>query len=592
MLKLVEESPKPVILPDVGAQHYPRVGVFGLGYVGAVTGACLADSGFWVVGTDANEQKCARIDAGKAPMVEPGLDTLIAETTQNGILTTSLSAAEVIAQTDMSIVCVGTPSDDNGGCDLVYLKQVCADIGEALKTLGRYHVVVFRSTVPPGSVRGELLPILQSVSGKVCGKDFGVCFHPEFLREGKAIEDFHEPPKTVIGAFDMASAKPLDAIYKMLGLETIHTSLEVAEMVKYVDNSWHAVKVSFSNEIGRLSQAIEIDSHEVMDIFVQDTKLNLSPYYMIPGAPFGGSCLPKDVRGIMHLAHSNNVDLPILSNVLGSNSAQIEHTIELAKQSCPENGVIGFLGVTFKPHTDDLRESPILRIMASLFEQGYRIKFFDPNLQDDAPIAHQLEHTKHESETFRNFVKHMRQFRCNSAKAVMEISEVVVVSHKTDEFQQAIRHRNAASQVIDLVRLFGKTDAWPAAQQNGIDGYVPKPVNREQLVETLSKWVNPNQAPRVLIAEDEPVVAKVTQLMLERSGCQVEKVANGHDAVETARTGNFDVILMDINLPVKNGLEAAKEIRDLPGKTSAVPILAFSKYAAPEQSNSYTGICW
>ncbi len=592
MLKLIENETPASGLKGGETHHYPRVGIFGLGYVGAVTGACLADSNFMVVGTDANPDKCSRIDAGKAPMVEPGLDTLIGDTTREGVFTTVREAQKVIHATDMSIVCVGTPSDDNGGCDLIYLKQVCAEIGAALKTLARYHVVVFRSTVPPGSVRNALLPILESTSGKTCGKDFGVCFHPEFLREGKAIDDFREPPKTVIGAFDVASSRPLDAIYKTLGLETIHTTLEIAEMVKYVDNSWHAVKVSFANEIGRLSQAIDIDSHEVMDIFVKDTKLNISPYYMVPGAPFGGSCLPKDVRGIMHLAQSKDVSLPILSNVLDSNSAQILHTVELAKKDCPQNGTIGFLGVTFKPDTDDLRESPVLRIMASLYVQGYSVKFYDPNLTDDSQIAHQLEHIKHESNEFRNFVKIMSQFRCDSAGEVMDDASVVVVSHKTNEFRQAVRGRNTSVQVIDLVRLFGNWDVWPLARQSGIDGYVPKPANKSQLVDAMSKWAGLAETPRVLIAEDEHVVAKVTRIMLEKAGFAVEQVADGQEAIELARSGDFDLILMDLNLPVKNGLEAAKEIRKLPGKSSETPILAFSKYAAPEESSSYSGICW
>lgn len=572
--------------------EYPKVGVFGLGYVGSVTGACLANAHFKVIGMDPDPSKCEKINAGKAPMAEPGLDDLIEQSNRRKILTTSLKTDDVVSQTDVSIVCVGTPSGEDGSCDLRYLKTVCQQIGEQLRRQDDYHVIVFRSTIPPGSTRKHLIPILEKESHKTCGRGFGVCFHPEFLREGTAIDDFGAPPKTVIGAFDAKSAKPLEEIYRTLNNDVIHTSLEVAEMVKYVDNSWHAVKVSFGNEIGRLSQALDIDSHVVMDIFIQDTKLNISPYYLIPGAAFGGSCLPKDLRGINHLAETNDVDLPMLSHVLRSNKAQIDHTIDLIKNSNQEGEVIGFLGVTFKPDTDDLRESPILQIMANLTAEGYDVRFYDPNMDLSGAVAHQLEHTKHESKEFRDFIKAIGKHKVDSAMELAVLGQVLVVSHNTKEFEEVIRHRTPGKQVIDLVRILKKDDMWPLMSNAGVNDFVAKPASLSQLLETVLKWT-PNKAhPSVLLAEDEEVVAKATRLMLEKSGFVVKQAGDGKQVMDALNEDSFDLILMDLKMPTQDGIETTKAIRRLSGEKAHIPILAFSRYTRAEKSSSYSGIAW
>lgn len=576
----------------IAAHNYPWVGVYGMGYVGTVTSACLANSGFHVIGTDPNEEKLNQIKSGESPIVEPELDNLIAYNVDHNILETNSDVSEIVINTDMSVVCVGTPSDDTGNIDLSYLQNVSKEIGLGLKQRDDYHVVVFRSTIPPGTTRDLLIPTLEKSSGKTCGKDFGVCFHPEFLREGTAVEDFKEPPKTVIGAFDQKSLRPLETIYKNLNLKTTHSTLEVAEMVKYVDNSWHALKVSFSNEIGRISQALKIDSHDVIDIFLSDTKLNISPAYLRPGTAFGGSCLPKDVRGITHLAKSLKVRTPVLNHIIESNDAQIQHTIEMIERSANKDSVIGFLGVTFKPKTDDLRESPVLRIMEALHTKGYQIRFYDQNINQSSSVYHQLEHIKHENIEFQNFMKKLKTFMVENTQLLLNLSDVLLVSHKTAAFRQLIRNRRVDQKVIDLVRLFNKSDPLSCLLHSGVDDYVPKPANLKQLTSSLAKWIPNTPKPRILVAEDETTVARVTKLMLEKFGCKVEVVTNGVDVIKSVKEEDFDLILMDLSMPLKNGLEATEVIRELPGKKSRTPILAYSNYAAPEKSSTYSGICW
>src|SRR5690349_4169037 len=305
-----------------------RVSVFGLGYVGSVSAACFAEDGHDVVGVDVAPAKVAALNEGRSPIVEKGLDDLIRENTASGRLRATTSTEDAVRSTDLSLVCVGTPSRKNGSLDLTYLVRVCEQIGEVLATKPDYHVVVIRSTVLPGTTHDHVIPALEARSGKKYGEGFGVAVNPEFLREGSALRDFRHPPLTLIGHNHAADAGPARALYDSIDAPLCTTSIRVAEMMKYTSNAWHAVKVVFANEIGNLCKRVGVDSHDVMNIFCQDDKLNLSSYYLKPGFAFGGSCLPKDVRALQYRAKEVDLDMPLINSVLNSNQLQIRHAID------------------------------------------------------------------------------------------------------------------------------------------------------------------------------------------------------------------------------------------------------------------------
>lgn len=334
---------------------YVRLSVFGLGYVGAVSAGCLASKGHTVIGVDKSETKVAMFNSGRSPIIELHVDQLIEVAYAQGRLRATVHAAEAIQESDVSLVCVGSPSEPNGSLNLMYVKKVCTEIGEALRTVSRRHTVIVRSTVLPGTMREVVIPLLEASSGKRASVDFDVCFNPEFLREGTAVEDFHHPPKTVVGELAGCGGDAVLELYAGIEAPVFRTTLEVAEMVKYVDNTWHAIKVGFANEVGSICKALEIDSGAVMDIFCQDTKLNLSSYYLRPGYAFGGSCLPKDVKALRYRAKSLDVEVPILNAILASNDAHIQRGIDLVLRQRKKK--IGILGFSFKAATDDLRES-------------------------------------------------------------------------------------------------------------------------------------------------------------------------------------------------------------------------------------------
>jgi len=305
-----------------------RISVFGLGYVGSVSAAAFAADGHQVVGIDVNDDKVRAINDGRSPIVEPGLADLLREGVDAGRLRATSSAAEAVHHSDVSLVCVGTPSQRNGSLDLTFLTRVCQQIGAALRDKPSYHVVVIRSTVLPGTTHAHLIPALEAASGKRYGEGFGVCVNPEFLREGTALSDFRQPPLTLIGHNHAADAAPARALYERIPAPLYSTSIRVAEMVKYASNVWHAVKIVFANEIGNLCKRMEIDSHEVMDIFCTDAKLNVSPYYLKPGFAFGGSCLPKDIRALQYRGKEMDLELPLINSLLGSNRLQVQQAID------------------------------------------------------------------------------------------------------------------------------------------------------------------------------------------------------------------------------------------------------------------------
>jgi len=421
-----------------------KISLFGLGYVGVVSGACLAKEGHDVIGVDPNQTKVDLVNEGKTPIIENEIGEIIQQAVANGQLMATTDAYEAIQRTDVSMICVGTPSQANGALDLKYVRHVCQEIGSALKTYQGFHVVVARSTMLPGTMRDVVIPILEKYSGKKAGIDFGACNNPEFLREGTAVYDFYHPPKTVIGETDARSGEILAAIYQKLPGPLIKTSIETAEMVKYTDNVWHALKISFSNEIGNICKSLKIDGHQVMDIFCQDTKLNISSYYMKPGFAFGGSCLPKDVRALTYKGRSLDLDLPILNSILPSNNKQIEHGLHLIMNKGHKK--VGVLGFSFKAGTDDLRESPMVAVIEYLIGKGFDIRIYDFNVN----IAKLMGANK---DYILNHIPHISRLMVDSIDDIVEYAETIVIGNDAEEFGDILSKTSDSQVVVDLVRV-------------------------------------------------------------------------------------------------------------------------------------------
>ena len=421
-----------------------NVSVFGLGYVGTVTAASLADAGHRVIGLDVNADKVAMINAGRSPVIEPGLQELIGDAAAKELLSATVDVEEAVLDSDVSLICVGTPSRKNGGLELTYLERVSEQIGKALRKKDGYHVVVVRSTVLPGTTHDLVIPTLEAASGKKYGTDFGVSVNPEFLREGSAIKDFREPPLTLIGHNHAADASGTMALYSSLEAPLVSTSIRVAEMVKYASNTWHALKVCFANEIGNVCKRVNVDSHELMEIFCQDTKLNLSAYYLKPGFAFGGSCLPKDVRALQYKAKELDLDLPVISSILPSNRLQIEHALSQIIDTGARR--IGMLGFSFKAGTDDLRESPLVILAEALLGKGYQLKIYDKYVSQAKLVGANREYIEQQ-------IPHLSSLLCQSVEEVVSSSDVIVIGNKSEEFLQAIEQVNEAQTIVDLVRL-------------------------------------------------------------------------------------------------------------------------------------------
>lgn len=437
---------------QVVEQEKPAISVIGLGYVGAVSMACLSHLGFRMVGVDVSLEKVQAIKEGRSPIVEERLGDLLDEGVQAGRIDATQNLVSAVFDTDVTFLSVGTPTSKDGGCDFTFVRQASRAIGQAIGMKSGYHVVVLRCSVPPGTTLDVVVPEIEQASGKKLGPDFGVCFNPEFLREGVAVADFFAPPKTVVGASDRRAEQTVTAIYETVDKNVIFTSIESAEMVKYVDNVWHATKVAFGNEVGRLCKKLDIDSHDVMNIFVKDLKLNLSPYYLKPGFAFGGSCLPKEVRAVSHIAHGAGVEVPLIDSLMVTNRSHIQQAINLLKPFAGKR--IGFLGVTFKPGTDDLRESPTLDVMATLLSAGEAIKAYDGNLSFGPLLQHQIDYVRHAVPAQAKLMDELQAVTMPSAEELVANSDVVVVSHATDEFRNVIRGRDPKIHVLDLARLF------------------------------------------------------------------------------------------------------------------------------------------
>lgn len=434
-----------------------NINIFGLGYVGCVSAACLAKNNHIVTGIDVDPVKVQIINQGKSPIVEEGLDELINKTVSSGFLKATNSE---IPDADISIICVGTPSNDNGSLDLKYIKQVASDIGKYLKGLNHYHVVVNRSTILPGSIETIVIPILEKESGKKLGEDFGVCMNPEFMREGTSIYDYYNPPFTLIGSNDEKSAKLVAQLYENIEAPLYFTNIKVAEMVKYASNTFHALKVTFANEIGNICKKLQIDSHEVMDIFSKDNKLNISNYYLKPGFSFGGSCLPKDLRAITYKARELDLDTPLLNSLMISNQKQVENAFNLISKLNTKK--IGFAGLSFKAGTDDLRESPIVELIEKLIGKGFNVSIFDREVS----LAKLFGSNKRYIETV---IPHISSLMKNSIDDMIKDSEIIVIGKKEVAYKEPLLKAIQSNGVylFDLVRLFNKNEI-PKARYEGI----------------------------------------------------------------------------------------------------------------------------
>lgn len=423
-----------------------KISVFGLGYVGAVSAACFAAEGNQVVGVDVSQTKVDIVNAGISPVIEDGISELIGSAVAAGKLRATTDAAEAIESTDISLVCVGTPSNDNGSLKLDYIRRVSQQIGEEIAKKSERHIVVMRSTMLPGTIDSLVRPTLEESSGKKAGVDFDVCVNPEFLREGTSIKDFYSPPFTLIGADSEMAGDAVKQLYADIDAPLFVTKVKAAEMVKYACNCFHGLKVSFANEIGNICKELGIDSHEVMDVFCKDTKLNLSPYYMKPGFAFGGSCLPKDLRALQYKARELDVQVPVLEAALASNLLQIERAVQMVMRAGKKK--IGVLGFAFKAGTDDLRESPVVTVVERLIGKGYDLRLYDKEVSLARLVGANKEYIENE-------IPHISKLMAESVDEVLEHAELVMVGNKSKEFTEVESKLEESHIIVDLVRIFG-----------------------------------------------------------------------------------------------------------------------------------------
>lgn len=438
-----------------------KLSIFGLGYVGVVSAACLARDGHDVCGVDPNSVKTGLVNEGKTPIIEPGLDQLIRDCVAADRLRAGADVAAAVAHGELLLVCVGTPGHGNGSLDLSYVRRVCEQIGGELSKTGEYKVVGIRSTMLPGSMRSVVIPALEQASGKRAGVDFGVCINPEFLREGSAIFDYDHPPKTVVGSIDERAAEPLKTLYAHLDAPLLVTDLQTAEMVKYADNSWHALKISFANEMGRLCKAMGVDSRRLMELFCEDRKLNISSTYLRPGFAFGGSCLPKDVRALTYQGRLLDVNTPVLSAILPSNRVQIDHALSVICNTGKRK--VGLMGLSFKEGTDDLRESPIVTLAERLIGKGYEVHIFDRNVKLASLVGANRDY-------ILNHIPHIGRLLVDDPRTLFERADVVVLATAEKDFGELARRYGSVKQLIDLVGTWGLADDLEGVDRERYEG--------------------------------------------------------------------------------------------------------------------------
>ncbi len=425
-----------------------NISIFGLGYVGAVSLGCLARDGHHVIGVDLDQTKLDLIRQGATPIIEEGMEGLMSNAKACGLVTVTDNAVEGVHQSDVSFVCVGTPARSNGSQDLSAIQRLSEQVGSAIKSKAGYHVLVIRSTVFPGTVEDIIIPIIEQHSGKRKGEDFDVCFQPEFLREGTSIKDYDNPPFTVVGTGSERAERVLRDLFGHLPCEFLVTSIRTAEMLKYACNIFHALKATFANEVGRLAQAMSVDSHSVMDLVCRDTRLNISPAYLKPGFAFGGSCLPKDLKAMLYVAKSQDVSVPMLSNVLTSNTVHIDHAIDAVLASGKKS--VGLIGLSFKSGTDDLRESPLVVMAERFIGKGLDLQIYDPEVNVARLIG---ANRRFIEET----IPHIASLMTKSCEDLVKQAEVLIVGLNDKAIMEVLYKKTREDQMIlDLVNIPSK----------------------------------------------------------------------------------------------------------------------------------------
>ncbi|GMG84674.1 nucleotide sugar dehydrogenase [Paralimibaculum aggregatum] len=422
-----------------------RIAVFGLGYVGVVSAACLARDGHQIIGVDPQAEKVALVNAGQPPIIEAGVAGLVADAVAAGRLRATSDPAEAVAATEMSLVCVGTPSRRNGSLDTGAVERVCGQIGAAVAAAGKPHLVVMRSTVLPGTMRGLVIPALEAAAGGAAAL-LKIANNPEFLRESTAVADYDAPPKTVVGAAEPETAAAVMALYERIPGPKFATELEIAEMVKYADNAWHAAKVAFGNEIGNIAKALDIDSHKVMEIFCEDRKLNISPAYLRPGFAFGGSCLPKDLRALTYKGRELDLELPVLESLMRSNAVQIDRAVERVLETGARR--VAMLGISFKAGTDDLRESPQVALVERLIGKGLDLRIYDRNVHLARLVGANRAYIE-------DRIPHISRLLSEDLAGVAAHGELVILGNSDPEFRRLPELLSPGQRVLDLVRLAG-----------------------------------------------------------------------------------------------------------------------------------------
>ena len=420
-----------------------RISVFGLGYVGCVSIGCLARNGHDIIGVDTSQIKVSQINEGKATIIENDIDSIIKEEFNRGRIRATSDYKDAVLNSDVSILAVGTPSSSTGHLNLDYIFTVAENIGSALKDKNSFHVIAIRSTVLPGTAK-KVATLIENISGKKNDEDFAVVSNPEFLREGTAVHDYYNPPLTLVGTSNKKAAETISVLYDYLPCELIVAENEVAEIMKYVNNSFHALKVSFANEIGNICQALQIDSHKVMEIFCKDKVLNISPYYLKPGFAYGGSCLPKDLKALQTLSHDLYLNTPVINQVSNTNNHQIERAIDIIVQRGFKK--LGFLGLSFKAGTDDLRNSPAVFLIETLLGKGFDIQIYDKNIE----LSRLLGKNKEYIDTH---IPHLSKLLVNNIDTLVEKSELIIINNKEQDYLDNLSGHLDSIHLIDMVRL-------------------------------------------------------------------------------------------------------------------------------------------
>ena len=420
------------------------VSIFGLGYVGSVSAACFASMGHKVTGVDVSRAKVEMMDSGRTPIIEARMSEMVGEARRAGLLHATTDATAAVLNSEVSFVCVGTPSLKNGKLDLSHIEHVAREIGAAIRQKKSPHVFVLRSTVLAGTTETVVLPILEKESGKKCGQDFTACYNPEFMREGSAVADFLNPPYTILGARDTQHLAPLRELYKNTPGTLYETTIPVAEMVKYFSNCYHALKVGFANEMGTMCKHLGVDAHAVTKIFTSDTKLNISPAYLSPGFAFGGSCLPKDLRAITYKAKELDLKLPLLESLMPSNAEHVDRAVKMVMSTGKKK--IAQLGLSFKAGTDDLRESPQVQLIKRLLGEGLEVKVWDEDVSMGRLAGANRQYIE-------EVIPHIGSVLCADLEGVLRTAEVVILGNKSASKDQLAKYLRPEQIVIDLIHL-------------------------------------------------------------------------------------------------------------------------------------------